>query len=49
MGYSCSAHLARASQFHGTHPHYRVVVSPAGAGEKCDFCKRKANWTVNPE
>ena len=47
--HSCHIHLTRAIREAAQPPHLRAVVSPAGAGETCDFCDKPASWTVNTE
>jgi len=45
--YSCHIHLSGTIREVAKPPHYMVLVTPAGAGEVCDICGKRAIWTVN--
>jgi len=45
--YSCHVHLTTTIRAVAKPPHQMVTVTPAGAGEVCDLCGKRAIWTVN--
>lgn len=47
--YACHVHFTGIARQVAQPPHYMLQVSPAGAGEKCDVCGKKAIWAVNPQ
>ncbi len=46
--HTCHIHTTKTLRKVGQPPHFMCQVSPAGAGETCDVCGKRAMWAVNP-